>query len=336
MSTSVWNRFAYKSVIDRANVRAGEVFTVLTDDWVNPYIAEAIFAVGLSQSENTQLLRIRSYHSSEEPVTLNSVTTRAMKESDVILGVCKTRIGQTGACREALAAGTRILLAEPEHHETFLLDGLLNLDYNQMLENANLLTKIMGEEGHCRVTSSTGTDLEFEIGDRPTLLSPGGVSEPGQLDWYPGAMSNVAPIEKTIHGTIAVDGNLFPFGAVEGDPVLLEIEEGVIKKIHGSKLAQQFGEWMESLNDPIAYRFCHFSVGFNPRAVMKSGGITEGERCLGAVTIGFGRCYAELKGAIKGGEHHVDVVLAPPTIQVGNKTILEGNSLNTKLGFVNM
>jgi len=335
MSTSVWSRFAYKSVVERANVRPGEVFTVLTDDWVNPDIAEAVFAAGLSQSDNTQLLRIRSYHSSEEPVTLNVAVTKAMKESDVVLSVCQTRIGQTTACLEALAAGTRILLAEPGHRETFLLNGLLNLDYDQMLKNVGLFGRIMQEEGYCKVTSATGTDLEFKIGDRPMLLSPGGVSEPGHLDWYPGAMSNVAPIEKTIHGVIVVDGSLFPFGAVEDDLVFLEIEEGIIKKIRGGNLARRFKQWMESLNDAVAYRFCHFSVGFNPRAEME-GWTTEDERCLGAITIGFGRCYAELKGTIKGGEHHVDVVLAPPTIQIGGKTVLEAGLFNTKLGFVNM
>ena len=335
MTRSVWSRFGYKSVLEQANVRPGEVFTVLTDDWVNPDIAEAVFAAGLTQTDDIQLVKIRSYHSSEEPVTLDAAVTKAMKESDVVLSVCQTRIGQTAACREALATGTRILLAEPGYRETFLLNGLLNLDYGQMLKNVALFNKIMQEEGYCEVTSATGTNLEFKIGDRPTLLSPGGVSKPGDLDWYPGAMSNVAPIEKTIHGVIAVDGSLFPFGAVEDDLVFLEIEEGIIKKIRGGKLARRFEQWMESLNDAVVYRFCHFSVGFNPRAEM-TGWTTEDERCLGAITIGFGRCYAELKGTIKGGEYHVDVVLAPPTIQLGTKTVLEEGLFNTKLSFVNM
>jgi len=335
MTRSVWSRFGYKSVLELANVRPGEVFTVLTDDWANPEIAEAVFGAGLSQSDNTQLLRIRSYHSSEEPVMLNVAVTKAVKESDVVLSVCQTRIGQTAACREALAAGTRILLAEPGNRETFLLDGLLNLDYDQMLKNVGLFNDIMQEEGYCKVMSATGTDLEFKIGDRPTLLSPGKVSEPGDLDWYPGALSNVAPIEKTIHGVIAVDGSLFPFGAAEDNVVFIEIEEGTIKKIRGGNLAQHFKQWMESLNDTVVYRFCHFSVGFNPRAEM-TGWTTEDERCLGAITIGFGRCYSDLKGTIKGGEHHVDVVLAPPTIQIGGKPVLEGGLFNTKLGFVNM
>ena len=71
MGQSIWTRFAHKSVLDRAHVRPGEVFTVLTDDRMNPAIAEACFNVGLTQTLDTQLVVIRSYHHSEEPVHLN-------------------------------------------------------------------------------------------------------------------------------------------------------------------------------------------------------------------------------------------------------------------------
>ena len=219
--------------------------------------------------------------------------------------------------------------------EEFLLNGLLNLDYDQMLQNVDLLTDIMREEGHCKVTSTNGTHLEFEVGDRPVVSSPGKVSTPGVLNWFPGALLGVAPIETSINGTIAVDGSLFPFGVVEADPVLLEVEEGVIKEIHGGRLAQRFSEWMDSLNDPVAYHFCHFSVGFNPRAEMK-GATMEDERCLGAVTIGFGRQPAKFKGTIIGGDHHIDVVLKPLVITSGGKTVLENGLFAKGLGLINM
>lgn len=335
MIKSVWWRFAYKTVVERANVKPGEVLTIVTDDWVNPEIAEALFTVGLSQTEHTQLLKIRSYHYSEEPVKLNPAIVEIMKKSNVIITVCQTRIGQTAACREALAAGARILLTEPEHRETFLLNGLLNLDYDAMLRNAALFSDLMKERGVCKVTSTSGTELEFSIGERPVIVSPGGVSKPGEMDWFPGAMSNVAPIEETVSGTIAVDGSLFPYGLIEEDPVLLDIEQGVIKDIRGGPLAKRFRSWLESLDDPVVYRMCHFSVGFNPRAEIK-GAIMEDERCLGAITIGFGRQPKDLKGAVEGGDHHLDVILKPPTIILGEEVVIDQGVLNEKLGFINM
>jgi len=334
MHCGVWSRFAKKAVIDLALVQPNEVFTILTDDWVNPEIAQSVFAVGLSCSYNTQLFKIHSHHYSEEPVFINPAIAEALKESDVVLGVCQTRIGQTVACREALAAGARVLLLEPEHRESFLLNGLLNLDYKTMLNNAKRFGQIMQSGNKCKVTSQSGTNLELSIGDRPVVMSPGMVTTPGVLNWCPGALAGVAPVEDSIDGVIAVDGSLFPYGIIR-ETVFLDIEQGVIKRIRGNTLATKFAEWLASLNDPVASHFCHFSVGFNPRAEMR-GAIMEDERCLGAVTIGFGRQPAKFEGAIVGGDHHIDVILRPPVIAIGGRIVLENGSFNKGLGLINM
>ncbi len=332
MVQAAWTRFAHKAVIDQAHVRPGEVFTVLTDDRIAPEIAEAVFEVGLTQTRECQLLVIRAAHYSEEPVHLNQAVAMALKESDVVLSVCETRIGQIPECHEALKAGTRFLLAEPGNRPGFLIDGLINLDYEKMLSNVRLFCDLWHEGLICKITSEVGTNLEFEVGNRPMIVSVGAVSKPGELDWFPGAMANVAPIETSIYGTIAVDGSLFPYGLVE-ENVLIELEKGVITNISGGSVAMRFRTWLASLDDEVAYHLCHVSVGFNPRAEI-TGAITEDERCLGAVTVGFGRQAASFGGTIKGGEHHLDVILKPPTIVAGNKTLLKDNEFNAELGFV--
>jgi leucyl aminopeptidase (aminopeptidase T) len=332
MVQAAWTRFAHKAVIDQAHVRPGEVFTVLTDDRIAPEIAKAVFEVGLTRTRECQLLVIRAAHYSEEPVHLNQAVATALKESDVVLVVSETRTGQIPEVHAAQKAGTRLLLTEPEDHTSFLIDGLVNLDYDKMLDNVRLFCDLWREGQSCKITSGVGTNLEFEVGNRPVYVSPGAVSKPGELDWFPGAMANVAPIETSINGTIAVDGSLFPYGLVE-ENVLIELEKGVITDISGGSLAMRFRAWLASLDDDVVYHLCHVSVGFNPRAKM-TGAIMEDERYLGAITIGFGRQPASLGGAIKGGEHHVDVILKPPTIVAGNKTLLKDNEFNAELGFI--
>jgi leucyl aminopeptidase (aminopeptidase T) len=177
------------------------------------------------------------------------------------------------------------------------------------------------------VTSESGTDLEFEVGDRPVETGRDRVSEPGELCWFPGAMGSVMQIGDGMNGTMAVDGSVFPFG-VPDQPVLLEIEKGLIKEIRGGNFAKRWAKWMESHNDPLVYQSDHFSVGFNPRAEM-TGWTTEDERVIGAITAGFG-------GTRMGGQIHVDVILEPPTIVAGDKTLLKDRLLNDELGFVNM
>lgn len=164
------------------------------------------------------------------------------------------------------------------------------------------------------------------------LVSEGAVSKPGELDWYPGAMANVAAIEPSINGTVVVDGSVFPFGLVP-ENVVIEIRDGVIRDVRGGAFAARWKAWLESLNDEVAYQCCHVSFGFNPGALV-TGRITEDERALGALTLGFGRQSASFKGGVKGGEHHLDVIVRSPTLVAGDKTLLHANVLNPDLGFV--
>jgi leucyl aminopeptidase (aminopeptidase T) len=332
MGQSVWARFAHKSVLGRAHVRPDEVFTVLTDDRMNPVIAEACFNVGLAQTPYTQMVVMRSHHSSEEPVHLNKAAAALLRESDVVLSICQTRVGQIPEVHQALRGGTRFLLAEPEDRTDFLIDGLINLDYDQMVRNASLFGELWQEGGSCRIASREGTDLTFEVGERPVSASEGAVSNPGDLDWYPGAMVSVAPVEPSVNGTVAVDGSVFPFGLVP-ESLVVEIKDGVIQDVHGGAFAARWKAWLESLNDEVAYQLCHVSFGFNPRAEI-TGRITEDERAVGALTVGFGRQPAKFEGGVKGGEHHLDIIARSPTLVAGDKTLLEGNVFNPELGFV--
>ena len=332
MDQSIWTRFAYKSIVDQAHVGSDEVFTVLTDDRMNPVIAEACFNVGLTRTPHTQLVVMRSYHHSEEPVNLNKATAAVLRESDVVLSICKTRIGQIPEIHQAVAGGTRFLVAEPEDRTDFLIDGLVNVDYEQMVRNVALFCDLWRKGGSCRITSQEGTDIAFEIGERPMLVSEGAVSKPGELDWYPGAMANVAAIEPSINGMVVVDGSVFPFGLVS-ENIVVEISGGIIRSVEGGPFAQRWRAWLESLDDEIAYHCCHVSFGFNPGAEV-TGRITEDERALGALTLGFGRQSASFKGGVKGGEHHLDIIARSPTLVAGDKTLLDANVLNTELGFV--
>ena len=207
----------------------------------------------------------------------------------------------------------------------FLIDGLINVDYEGVIENTRLFCDLWHQGGSCRLTSRAGTDLTFENGDRPMLVSEGAARTPGEMDWFPGAMANVAPIESSIQGKIVVDGSLYPFGIPE-DLVTLQIENGVMVDISGKKFAARWKAWVQSLKDPVAYQLCHISVGMNPRAEL-TGWTTEDERVLGAITVGFGRQGADWGGTIKGGEHHLDVILSSATLVSGKNTLLEDNLL---------
>ena len=232
---------------------------------------------------------------------------------------------------DAVRGGTRVLIAEAGKRTDFLIDGLINVDYEGMVENARLFCQLWQQGGSCKLTSRLGTDLSFDVSSRNVFVSEGAVRNPGEITWFPGAMVTVAPVEKTIMGKIVVDGSLFPFGIPE-NPVTLHIKKGVIRDITGGKFASRWKTWVESLHDPVAYQLCHLSIGMNPRAEL-TGWTTEDERVLGAVTVGFGRQNPKWGGTITGGEHHLDAILTSVTLVAGTNTLLEDNIFNPGLGF---
>jgi len=331
MLQAAWTRFARKAVVDQAGVKPGEIFTVLTDDRAAPEIAEAVYEQGLLITKNTQLISTRSYHFSEEPVHFNKALASAIAKSDVVLSICETRVGQVPEVHAAVKGGTRVLIAEAGKRVDFLIDGLINVDYEGVIENTRRFCDLWHQGGSCRLTARAGTDLTFEIGDRAMLVSEGAARNPGEMDWFPGTMANVAPIETSIQGKIVVDGSLYPFGIPE-DLVTLHIKDGVMQDITGGKFAARWKAWVESLKDPVAYQLCHISVGLNPRAEL-TGWTTEDERVLGAITVGFGRQGADWGGTIKGGEHHLDVILSSAKLVAGEYTLLDDNVLTPDLGF---
>lgn len=67
----------------------------------------------------------------------------------------------------AAASGTRFLLAEPGKRPWFLIDGLVNVDSSHVLNNAELFSELWRAGGRRRITSKVGTDLGFELADRP-------------------------------------------------------------------------------------------------------------------------------------------------------------------------
>lgn len=331
MLNAVWTRFARKAVMDQAGVKPGEVFTVLTDDRAAPEIAEAVYEQGLLVTEHTQLISFRSRHFSEEPVHFNKALAEIISNSDVVLSICETRVGQVPEVLAAVRGGTRVLIAEAGKRTDFLVDGLINVDYEGLVQNTRLLSNLWQEGGSCQLTSRSGTDLSFEVTDRPVFSSEGSVRNPGEMTWFPGTMATVAPVEITINGQIVVDGSLFPFGMVE-EHVTLVIEQGIIREITGGKFAARWKAWVRSLDDPVAYNLCHLSVGLNPRAEL-TGWTTEDERVLGAITVGFGRQNPKWGGTIKGGEHHLDAILSSAKLEAGGKILLDDNVFNPDLGF---
>ena len=330
MTVLRWGEFGEIAVKMMAQVKPGENLLILADTWTDMEIAEACLIAGINAKANAQLLVIpRMSHTDTRE--FNASTAGAIQGADVIVGVCgETMFIEKDATRLAREKGTRVVATSPRGQEDFLIEGILDVDYDLVVTVCEKICDLWEKTEVCRVTSPLGTDISFRLKGRPAQVGDGIVTEPGELDFFPGVGASIAPVEETINGTIVIDGNMSPIGLVRV-PVTCRLEKGVITAIEGGADATDWRSRLEATGDPKAFHLCHLSLGLNPRAKV-SGNMHQDEQVLGAVTFGFGNQDPSFKGTVGAAKVHSDVVLLSPAVTLDGVLMLDNNRLNPDLG----
>ena len=326
MNKGKWARWADIAVRELVGLQQDEALLVLTDTYVFGEMAMACFEAGLRITPRASLLVFETLTPGERR-DLSPSVREAMGAADAVLSLCETRIMATPSCQEVLKRGnTRILATEPRGLEDFLLDGMLAVDRRQILAQGQALGDVLRAGDRAMVTSAAGTNLQFRLGGRPVLVDDGTCHEKGHIEFFPGVLVSVAPVEETIDGVLAVDGSVWP-GGTPRTPIMVELRRGRIERVSGGPEAAVWGEFLESLNDETVRHLCHFSIGVNPAARLR-GNMLEDERFLGAVTCGFGNQDPKFGGKVGHGRFHLDVVLKSPTIEIDGKRVVHENQLH--------
>jgi leucyl aminopeptidase (aminopeptidase T) len=160
-----------------------------------------------------------------------------------------------------------------------------------------------------RVTTPAGTDISFQIGDRPVTRQDGDASAARaerarnlidrEVELPAGAV-RVAPIEESVNGTI-----VFPPSVWNGqrtEDLTLVFEEGTVISLDASMGADGARAEIDAAGD-AGRAFREFALGFNPLLAIPS----SGERWIpyygygaGVVRLSLGD-NTELGGAVGGG-----------------------------------
>ncbi len=329
MSGHRWDEFGEIAVRRMGQVKPGESLLILADTKTDMEVAQACLTAGINASADTQLLVI-PWMASTDTREFNETTVGAIQGADVIIGLCETMFVEKESTEVARKNGTRIAATTVSGMEDFAIKGIVDVDYEKMIEIAKRGCVLWENTNICRVTSALGTDIHFLMKGRPALIGDGMATEPGEADFFPGVSMANAPVEETINGTIVIDGNIPPGRLVEA-PVTCRLERGVIVDIEGGVDASALMRQFEESGDPIAKHLCHFTLGLNPRA-KTTGHVHQDEHVLGAVTFGFGSQDPDFKGNVPPCKVHFDVVLMSPTILLDDVVMCENNRLNPDLG----
>jgi leucyl aminopeptidase (aminopeptidase T) len=330
MAVHRWGEFGEVAVRMMGQVKPGENLLVLADTWTDMDIAEACLIAGINAKADAQLLVIQRM-SHTDTSELGAPTVGAIAGADLVIGVCETMFVEKASTRQACANGTRIVSVMPRGQEDFVIEGILDVDYAQMINVAEKVCKLWERTDVCHVTSPLGTDISFRLKGRPALVGDGMATEPGQVGFIPGGSAGIAPVEETINGTIVIDGCIEPGSRLVSAHITCHLEKGVITAIEGGADANAWRSDMESVDDPKAFHLCHFTLGLNPRA-KASDSMHQCEHVLGAVTFGLGDQAPSFKGTVGAAKIHADVVLMSPTVYLDGVVMCDNNKLNPDLG----
>ena len=328
--SSRWKDFGDIAVRRMSGTQAGENLLILSDTKTDPEVAQACFDAGIAAGARPSLLLI-PFMSPTDVSELDETTIAAIAGANVVIGVCETMFMSKASTDKALEAGVRIAATNVNGMEDFAIEGIRDVDYDRMIEVGTCIGELWQGTEICRVTSPYGTNITFDLRDRPIDLGTGMATEPGQADFFPGVSVANAPVESTIQGTIVVDGNIPP-GRLPKAPVTLQIKDGVIVNFEGGEDADALRSYFAESGDPIATHLCHFTLGLNPRA-RTSGSVHQDEHVLGAVTFGFGSQAPAFGGTVPPCNVHCDVVLTTAKIECDGRIMLEANKLNEEMGF---
>ena len=147
--------------------------------------------------------------------------------------------------------------------------ALLEADYDALAAHQRRFERAM-RAGEVRVTSPAGTDIRFRIGDRPVNFQDGHASAARaakgvvlidrEIELPAGAL-RVAPLEKSVNGTIAFPPSQWSGKAVTG--LVLTFEAGNVVAVSAESGQEAVAAEMAGAG-PSGRAFREFALGFHP------------------------------------------------------------------------
>jgi 2,5-dihydroxypyridine 5,6-dioxygenase len=282
---------AFKTVNEILRVKEGENFLITIDSISDFRVAEEMAKAGEALGAKVMVAwhtTPKGYGKATDPY-LPAPLIAACPEADAWIELNNQWLLYGTAWERAVSNGrTRnLMLGGLSTEQLIRCIGEVNIDAQIAFQEK--LVEITKKARKMKITNAAGTDLEFEnLPGRPfanehIAESTGGHFLIGQIGW--------APKEESINGIMVFDGAISGGGEADigmvKDPVIYEVEKGIIKEIRGEKEAMTVKRWFEKLNDPNMYIAAHVCYGFNPNAKLGSS-TTEDERVWGCTEWGFG------------------------------------------------
>ena len=259
----------------------------------------------------------------EPPLPVSDI----MRRHRVILIATKNSLSHTRARQQASKEGARIV-SMPGINDELFENGGMTADYNALQREISGMGSVFRRKRRVRVTTPSGTDIEFRTGGRWVLEDNGICNRPGQVSNLPAGKVFVMPNEGTMNGTIVIDGSWE--GSLLDDPLTVKVEEGLVVEASGGDLAAEIGSIFElakaslrGARRELVWTVAEFGIGMNPKALNIVGNKLEDQVVRGSAYFGFGD-NTHLGGSARVGFHLRGVMRDPSVTLEDSSLINEG------------
>lgn len=296
------------------NLQKNEKVLIVTNKDKLATEAAIFFQVAKNLTDNLTLAVIESlHHHGDQP---EPELADLLKTQNVAVLVTTYSLSHTQARKNASEAGVRI--ASLPGITTDIILRTLSYDYfDQVSKLSKNIAGLLTMADQARLTSPSGTDLQFSLKGRDAHADTGIYANPGDFGNLPAGEGFVAPVEGKTQGVAVFDG-AFADTFID-QPIKITFDKGVAVKIEGGLGARQLEITLNTLGQDSRH-VAELGVGTNKNCKLESS-LLEVEKVYGTAHVAIGN-NKHFGGQIDT-PYHADGVILKPTLELDGKIILK-------------
>lgn len=304
---------------DQFRVKSGETVLITADTASDAEAVEAVFDAAVAARARPSLMVIPQLPFQgklADPYVPDTLAAGAL-HSDVWFDLTFPYLAGSEVHDNAMRnERTRyLLLGDLSIGGLHRLYGTIELDSLYAVQKAFDDLTAAHEGAHCRVTSPSGTDVEFTLG-KSVGSKPRHCEKPGMST--PLGSSIFFPVPETVVGQIALDAVFHEYYVMLSSPMTLTVDKEIIEVRNGFGQTRAMDRALRRANKGKYGRVIHFSYGFHPSARFSGRSFIEDIRACGTNAIGLGMPWWEPGG----GENHPDAVVSQQSLWIDGEQIL--------------
>ena len=224
------------------DIRRGENVLVVCDPTTTE-IGQALYEAASKISDRTLLIIMpKGRHHGEEPPR---PVANLMRQQQVVLAPTKFSLTHTRARIQASKDGARIATMPGMTVELFT-EGGMSADFSQIRDLIADLGSVLRRKKEVHITSSSGTDVKFEVDWKKWNREDSGIcNRPQMVTNLPAGKVFTSPKSGSMNGTIVIDGSCD--ADILAEPLTLTVEEGVVIDVKGGSAAANIRQHSERL-----------------------------------------------------------------------------------------